>query len=182
MNRKEDTVEKINLILSHLMTLSYSGYKPFNPYTYIYIYIYIYIFISWPTVVEGDPTAPFSIATTSRCSGGSNSFPWIAPLTLGSYLIMLSVKQGGIKYHFFSLWYDSTWDRTPVFQTIGEHSITYANGYIGHLSTHQYIYISYIWRIKHEDPPICIIKNAHCFYNSDTFKLATIQLKWIAWI
>ena len=31
---------------------------------------------------------------------------------------MLSVKQGGIKYHFLSLWYDSTWDWTPVFQTI----------------------------------------------------------------
>ena len=25
---------------------------------------------------------------------------------------MLSVKQGGIKYHFLSLWYDSTWDWT----------------------------------------------------------------------
>ena len=23
---------------------------------------------------------------------------------------MLSVKQGGIKYHFLSLWYDSTWN------------------------------------------------------------------------
>ena len=23
---------------------------------------------------------------------------------------MLSVKQGGIKYHFLSLWYDLTWD------------------------------------------------------------------------
>ena len=29
---------------------------------------------------------------------------------LKQYLIMLSVKQGGIKYHFLSLWYDSTWD------------------------------------------------------------------------
>ena len=26
------------------------------------------------------------------------------------YLIMLSVKQGSIKYHFLSLWYDSTWN------------------------------------------------------------------------
>ena len=26
---------------------------------------------------------------------------------------MLNVKQGGIKYHFFSFWYDSTWDWTP---------------------------------------------------------------------
>ena len=33
-----------------------------------------------------------------------------------------SVKQGGIKYHFLSLWFDSTWDWTPVYRTIGEHS------------------------------------------------------------
>ena len=35
---------------------------------------------------------------------------------------MLSVKQGGIKYHFLSLWYDSTWDWTQVSRAIGEHS------------------------------------------------------------
>ena len=35
---------------------------------------------------------------------------------------MLSVKQGGIKYHFLSLWYDLTWDWTPVSWTIGKHS------------------------------------------------------------
>ena len=35
---------------------------------------------------------------------------------------MLCVKQGGIKYHFLSLWYDSTYDWTPVSRTIGEHS------------------------------------------------------------
>ena len=54
------------------------------------------------TVVEGDPKAPFSIATTLRCREGRHYFPWIAPLTLYQYLIMLNVKQG-IKYHFFSL-------------------------------------------------------------------------------
>ena len=32
------------------------------------------------TIVEGDQKAPFSIATTQRCRGGRNSFPWIAPL------------------------------------------------------------------------------------------------------
>ena len=37
-----------------------------------------------------------------------NSLHWIAPLYLTLYLILLSVKQGGIKYHFLSLWYDST--------------------------------------------------------------------------
>ena len=35
---------------------------------------------------------------------------------------MLSAKQGGIKYYFLSLWYDSTWDWTPVSRMIGEHS------------------------------------------------------------
>ena len=33
---------------------------------------------------------------------------------------MLSVKQGGIKYHFLSLWYNSTWCWTPVSRAIGE--------------------------------------------------------------
>ena len=75
-----------------------------------YICIYIY---KWVTVVEGDQEAPFSIATTPRYS-----FPWIAPL----YLIMLSVKQVGTKYHFLSLWYNVTWDWTQVSRTIGEHS------------------------------------------------------------
>ena len=41
---------------------------------------------------------------------------------------MLSAKQGGIKYYILSLWYDSTWDWTPVCLTIGKHSTHYANG------------------------------------------------------
>ena len=40
---------------------------------------------------------------------------------------MLSVKQGGIKYHFLSLWYDSTWDWTQVSRAIGEDSNHHAN-------------------------------------------------------
>ena len=40
---------------------------------------------------------------------------------------MLSVKQGGIKYHFKSLWYDSTWNWTQVSRAIGEHSNRWAN-------------------------------------------------------
>ena len=40
--------------------------------------------------------------------------------TLDPYLIMLNVKQGSIKYHFLGLWYDSTWDWTPVSQTISD--------------------------------------------------------------
>ena len=32
------------------------------------------------TIVEGDPKAPFSFATTPRCRGGRYSFPWISLL------------------------------------------------------------------------------------------------------
>ena len=35
-------------------------------------------------------------------------FPGLLHFTLDSYFIMLSVKQGGIQFHFLSLWYDST--------------------------------------------------------------------------
>ena len=38
------------------------------------------------------------------------------------YLIMVSVKQIRIKYHFLSLWYESILDWTPVSRAIGEHS------------------------------------------------------------
>ena len=62
------------------------------------------------TLVEGDPKAPFSIATTPGCRAGATSFSGLLHFILDTYLIMLSVKQGGIKYHFLSLWYDSTWD------------------------------------------------------------------------
>ena len=70
------------------------------------------------TVVEGDPNAFFSIATSPRCRRGRYSFPWIALFYLDPYLIEMSVKQGGIKYHFLSLWYDSTWDWTQVSRVI----------------------------------------------------------------
>ena len=41
--------------------------------------------------------------------------------------MMLSAKQGGIKYHFLSIWYDSTWDWTPVSRTIGGQEMDTAN-------------------------------------------------------
>ena len=43
---------------------------------------------------------------------------------------MLSVKQGIIKYHFLSLWYDLTWDWTQVSQArdIGPAVRVFANG------------------------------------------------------
>ena len=52
------------------------------------------------TVVEGDQKAPFSIASTLRCREGATPFPGLLHFTFDMYLILLSVKQGGIKYHF----------------------------------------------------------------------------------
>ena len=68
------------------------------------------------TLVESDPKAPLSIATTTRCREGWYSIPWIAPL----YPWSLLYKQGGIKYNFLSFWYDPTWDWNPVLRTIDE--------------------------------------------------------------
>ena len=62
------------------------------------------------TLVEGNPKAPFSIAATPRCREGATPFPGSPLFTLDPYLIMLGIKQEGIKYHFLSLWYDPTWD------------------------------------------------------------------------
>ena len=68
---------------------------------YLMLNSFLYIFIKLATIVEGDPKVTFSIASTLRCRGGRHSIHWIAPLD--TYLIMLSVKQGSIKYHFLNL-------------------------------------------------------------------------------
>ena len=49
-------------------------------------------------------------------------FPVLPHFTLDIHLIMLRVKQGGIKHHFLSFCYDLTWDWTPVYQAIGGHT------------------------------------------------------------
>ena len=54
-----------------------------------------------------------------RCRGGFYSIPLIAPLYPWS--LPYNVRQGSIKYHFLSLWYDLTWYWIPVSWTIGEH-------------------------------------------------------------
>ncbi len=40
----------------------------------------VYKQVKLKTVVDGEPKAPFSIATTPGCLGGHYSFPWIRPL------------------------------------------------------------------------------------------------------
>ena len=59
-----------------------------------------FIYIKLATVVEGDPKAPFSLATTPRYWEGQYIFPGLHNFTLDPYLKILTVKQGGIKYHF----------------------------------------------------------------------------------
>ena len=80
-------------------------------------------------LVKRDLKAPSSIATTLRYRKGHYPIPWIAPLYSWSLPYNASVKQGGIKYHFLSLWYDLTWEWTPVFQTIDEHYLLGQNIY-----------------------------------------------------
>ena len=53
------------------------------------------------TLVERDLKFPFSIATTPKSEGGRYSFPRLPHFTLDPFLIMLNVKQGGIKYQFW---------------------------------------------------------------------------------
>ena len=60
------------------------------------------------TIVKGNQKAPFSIATKPRCRGGATPFPGLLHFTLDTYLILPSVKQGGIKNHFFKV-FSMTW-------------------------------------------------------------------------
>ena len=62
------------------------------------------------TVVKHDSKVPFSITVHQGVGKGTTPFPGLLHFTFDTYLIMLSVKQGDIKYHFLSLWYDLTLD------------------------------------------------------------------------
>ena len=55
---------------------------------------------------------------TTVLGEGATPFPGLLHFTLDPYLTMLSIKQGNIKYHFLSLWYDSTWDWIQVSRAI----------------------------------------------------------------
>ena len=52
------------------------------------------------TLVEGELKVSFSIATITVQGEGATPFPQLLPFTLDPHLIVLSVKQGVIKYHF----------------------------------------------------------------------------------
>ena len=70
-------------------------------------------------LVEGDPKVPFSIRGVGE---GATPFLGLLHFTIDLKLIMLSAKQGGIKYHFWVFGITRPGDWTPVSRTIGEHS------------------------------------------------------------
>ena len=72
------------------------------------------------TLLESDPKVPFSIATTPRCREEYHSIPWIAPLYPWSvpYNAECYARRNQA---LLSLWYDSTWDWTPVSLAIVKH-------------------------------------------------------------
>ena len=141
--RVKDKVVLSVTICIHLSIYTFGlfFFKEAHMCVYMSVYIFIYSKLANCSLVKGNPKASFSIATTSRYRRGCYFFPWTAPLTLDPYLILLSVKHGGIKYHFLSLWYDLTWDWTLVCQTIGKHSTHYTSGWLKYIHIYIYIYI-----------------------------------------
>ena len=56
---------------------------------------------------RGGQKASFSISIRS-VGEGVTPFPGLLHFTPNTYLILLSVKLGGIRYHFKNLWYEET--------------------------------------------------------------------------
>ena len=114
----------------------YHSSPPAGPLSFslsLYIYIYIYIYMSQKVklecAVKRDLNAPcfntFNIEVSGRVQ--LHFLDWSTLLLIRAFLI-LSVKQGSIKYDFLSLWYDSTRDFIPVSRSIGEYVTPSANG------------------------------------------------------
>ena len=70
----------------------------------------IYIKSKVGNCCRGQPEGSLFNIYFTKMQKKATPFPGLLHFTLETYLIMLSVKQGGIKYHFLSLWYDSAWD------------------------------------------------------------------------
>ena len=97
-------IEKINSQIkkSHLKMIPIKDNYEFRRVLKLFYLqtIGLQIKVKLATSVEGEPKAPFSDATTSTPT------PFL-PFILDPYLIVLSVKQGRIKYFFKSLvWFD----------------------------------------------------------------------------
>ena len=67
---------------------------------------------SWRPLSRVTWRLPFQSLLHWGVEKSTTPFPGLLHFNLDPYLIMPSVKQDWIKYHFLSLWYDSTWDWT----------------------------------------------------------------------
>ena len=131
--------------VSKLTNCSRNSYK--NK-MYIFIYVRELSVQSWEQL-EG---FLFNSNYTEVLRGGCYSFPCIILFIFDPYLIMLSVKQRGIKYYFLSLWYDSNEDWTHFSGTIAKHSYHYANWLVHYVymylkpenNLHNFSYILYM--------------------------------------
>ena len=94
-------------LLHHFLSLSYDSTWDWTPISRTSLeHSTLRPMVQWvklAATVEGYPKAPFSIASALRCREGRYSIPWIAPLTLDPYIIILSAKQGSIKNHFLKV-------------------------------------------------------------------------------
>ena len=96
----------------------------------------------------------FSIATTLRCRVVCYTFLCVAPLTHDVYLIMLGVKQRGIKYLRMILWYNLTtepWANTLSTLPLGRNIYIYIYIYVCVcvcVCIHMHIYICNMYIYK----------------------------------
>ena len=84
----------LSICLFFSVSLSLFLYLSLTIYIYIYIYIYTYMY-KLATVVEGEPRPPFAVELSAT------PYSSLFHFNLDAYLIILSVKQGDIKYHFY---------------------------------------------------------------------------------
>ena len=70
------------------------------------------------TIVTVDPKVFFAIAITPRIGERATPFPGLIHFTFDMYLIIVSVKQGDIKCHFLSLWFERPRSPGPLVNTL----------------------------------------------------------------
>ena len=80
------------------------------------------------TLVEGDPKAPFLIATTPKCRGGRSSFLWIAPVYPWSLPYSASI-------HTLYCWVLSKKFQGPFFESLVWHDLGLNSGLPDHWRT-----------------------------------------------
>ena len=98
---------------------------------------------------------------------------------------MLRAKQGSIKYDFLSLWYDSTWDWTPVSWTIGKtlNSLGQIKTYLPHSSSLKAHHFTNFCHACNDPLSKCLIKSTNrkntCVLISKNDFAAKILWVWI---